>query len=213
MYIGATDETKKEICILDGTSFKFKEISYIPGFMKIIDEIIDNSIDEGIRTNFDYADTVMISYADGVFSIEDNGRGVPQSEAYDGIPQAVLAFTEARAGGNFDEATKANGIGMNGVGSYLTNVYSKTFTVETYDGKHKLVLSSINNAESYSYKITNSAKHGTKVVFEPDLIRFGMRDISNVYFDLIQNRCFHLAQCFPKLKFKLNLSKEINEWI
>jgi DNA topoisomerase-2 len=204
MYIGAVDITSKDVFILENDKFYFKTISYNPGFLKIFDEILDNSIDEAIRTNFEFANTISIYYNDEMFTIEDNGRGVPQS-LIDGVPQAVIAFTEARAGSNFNESTKANGIGTNGIGSFLTNVYSKYFNVETCDGKNKLTLTSINNAESFTYNIKSTTKKGTSVSFKPDLEKFKMQGVDDIYFDLIKNRCLHLAQCFPEIKFKLEI--------
>ena len=41
-------------------TFEYKEITYIPGFLKIIYEIIDNSVDEAIRTNFKYAKNIGV---------------------------------------------------------------------------------------------------------------------------------------------------------
>jgi DNA topoisomerase-2 len=204
MYIGAISDTAKEMCLMNGDNkFTFTNVTYNPGLLKIFDEILDNSVDEAIATNFKYANTINISFANNTFSIEDNGRGLPQGEI-DGVPQAVIAFTEARAGSNFDETTKAKGIGMNGIGSYLTNCYSKSFIVETSNGVNKITLTCKDNAETHSHAISKSSKQGTKVTFTPDLEKFGMTEIKSVYFELITNRCFHLAQSFPDIKFKLD---------
>ena len=207
MYIGSISNTKKEMLILQDNKFVYKEVEYNPGFMKIFDEILDNSIDEAIRTNFQHANTISITYNKGSFTIEDNGRGVPQQPSLDGTPQAVIAFTEARAGSNFDEATKANGIGTNGIGSYLTNVYSTKFSVETSDGKNTLTLKCDSNAINQSYDIKKSKKQGTKVSFTPDLEKFGMSQIDDIYFELIMNRTFHLSQSFPLIKFNINFNE------
>jgi len=209
MYIGGISEVTKEILQLEEGRFIYKEVTYNPGFLKIFDEILDNSIDEAIRTNFQYATNIKISYnkKKNEFSIEDDGRGIPQTIAHDNLPQAVIAFTEARAGSNFSEDTKANGIGTNGIGSFLTNVYSKRFVVRTYDGKNELTLVSVNNAESFSFDTKASSKQGTTVSFVPDLERFGMSEVNETYFSLIENRCFHLAQSFPEIKFKLSLGE------
>lgn len=207
MYVGGISEVTRELSIREGDKFIFSSICYNPGFLKIFDEIQDNSIDEAIRTNFQYATTIKISFdkSKNEFTVEDDGRGVPQTLIHDGLPMAVVAFVEARAGSNFAEETKANGIGTNGVGSFLTNVFSKSFTVKTSDGVNELTLKCTNNAASYTYNIKPSNKRGTTVSFIPDLEKFGMTEVSDVYFRLIENRCFHLAQSFPEIKFKLDL--------
>lgn len=205
MYVGGISEIEKTVLLLNNDYFVFEEVVYVPGFLKIIDEIIDNSIDEAIRTKFKFSNKISISYKDGTFTITDNGRGLPQDIAHDGLPQAVIAFTEARAGSNFDEKTKANGIGTNGIGSFLTNVYSNTFTVITCNGKDTIKLESKNNAETYTYSIKKGGKQGTSVIFTPDLSKFNMTEISEVYFRIIENRCIHLAQSFPEITFNLDL--------
>lgn len=209
MYIGSISEAPKEVMLLKDANFQYQTVSYNPGFLKIFDEILDNSIDEAIRTSFQFATNIKISFnkKKQEFTIEDDGRGIPQTIAHDNLPMAVIAFTEARAGSNFSDETKANGIGTNGIGSYLTNCYSTRFVVRTYDGSNELTLVSVNNAESFSFDIKPSIKRGTIVSFVPDLPRFGMTEVSDVYFSLIENRCFHLAQSFPEIKFKLSLGE------
>jgi DNA gyrase/topoisomerase IV subunit B len=200
MYIGSSSLEAKELLVMSKNGFEYETISYIPGLLKIIDEIIDNSVDEAIRTNFNHATNIGISYSDGEITVTDNGRGVPITPGHDNIPQAVIAFTEARAGSNFSDDTKANGIGTNGVGSYLTNVFSSKFKVTTQDGSKKLTLVSINNAEKYDYEIKESKeKSGTTVKFTPDYKLFGITELNEDYFKVIENRLFHLAQSFQKV--------------
>ena len=40
MYIGSIVETEKELLIQEKDKFVFKKISYVPGLLKIIDEIL-----------------------------------------------------------------------------------------------------------------------------------------------------------------------------
>ena len=39
---------------------KFQSVKYVPGIIKLIDEIIDNSVDEAIRTNFKHANKISV---------------------------------------------------------------------------------------------------------------------------------------------------------
>ena len=50
-YIGASVLTKSETFILNKKTetFEYKEVEYVPGFLKIIYEILDNSVDEEKR--------------------------------------------------------------------------------------------------------------------------------------------------------------------
>jgi DNA gyrase/topoisomerase IV subunit B len=52
MYIGSMEKQREQMWILDKKSEKIiqKEIVYIPGFLKIFDEILVNAIDQSIST-------------------------------------------------------------------------------------------------------------------------------------------------------------------
>ena len=200
MYIGGTSEIEEEKLMFNPTikTFEYRKVRYVPGLLKIINEIFDNSFDEYIRTNGKFANKIDVAITNSSVSITDNGRGVPQENNEKGIPQAVIAFTEPFAGTNFVDETKAlASIGMNGVGSVATNVFSKYFNVHTYNGKTHLMLICKNNVTEIKYDITKSKnKNGTEVYFEPDFDLFDVDSLSSEYVDLIRNRIIHLAKQF-----------------
>ena len=45
-------------------------------------------------------------------------------------------FSNLKSGSNFNDEESRTGAGTNGVGSTLTNIYSKRFTISTCDGKN-----------------------------------------------------------------------------
>ena len=51
MYIGSIKPQTEEVYLLDKRSYRFtpKEITYNPGFLKLFDEIVSNSVDEHKR--------------------------------------------------------------------------------------------------------------------------------------------------------------------
>ena len=202
MYIGSTTQEENEV-LVDGT---FKQITFVSGLAKILDEIIDNSMDEAIRTNFEHANQINVYFKDNTFSVEDNGRGIPQDmvELPDGTtePRPMAAWTKARAGSNFTKDRTT--IGKNGVGSALTNFFSTSFIGETCDGKNKVTVHCTNSAENVSYKKTKSIVQGTKVTFIPDLTLFNIFKINDDFSDVIMGRLQTLAVCFPTIKFKFN---------
>mgnify|MGYP001309721421 FL=1 len=79
MYIGST--IAEPISGVFGA--KYSTVNVVPGLLKVINEIIDNSVDEFIRTGGKYATkidvTVDQSPVDSLcVSVTDNGRGLPQ---------------------------------------------------------------------------------------------------------------------------------------
>ena len=82
MYIGSmSDETATRFI-----SGKLTQVTYVPALLKIINELIDNSVDEFIRTAGVFANKITIEMDASEFKISDNGRGIP-IEKHDGIWQ------------------------------------------------------------------------------------------------------------------------------
>lgn len=209
MYIGSMSNTEIEDFFLEEDKFVLKKIEYIPSLLKIISEIIDNSIDESIRSNFQYSNKISIDITDTSISIIDNGRGLPVkiisgTEMY--MPEA--AFTLARSGSNFKDKETKKEIGTHGIGSFATNVFSKKFEVTTYDGKKKFhMICKNNNDGSHKCKVSDSARMGTEIYFEPDLARFKLSKLTQSYKDVIKQRLIFLSISYPLIKFSFNGEK------
>ena len=210
IYIGSITPTKCSTFILNKKTetFEYKEITYIPGFLKIIYEIIDNSVDEAIRTNFKYAKNISVTIEKNKkITVSDDGRGIPLDvDPATGKSQLELALTSLRAGSNFNDEEGRNLLGMNGVGSSLTNIFSKIFAALVYDGKRKGILKCANNLSKKSCEIENfkSKITGTTIMFEPDFKKFGITQLDDVHMDLIHQRLMFLSITYPEITFKLN---------
>ena len=210
-YIGSTSLTKCSTFILNKKTekFEYKEIEYVPGFLKIIYEILDNAVDEAIRTRYTYAKNISLNIdtKENKITVSDDGRGIPLDNAEGtNVSQLELALTELRAGSNFNDNEGRVLLGMNGVGSSLTNVFSKYFEAIVHDKKREGHLICTNNLSTKECTIINkkTAKSGTSVSFIPDLKRFGLKKIDQVHIDLIYQRIMFLSFTYPEIKFKFN---------
>lgn len=209
IYIGSTVQTKVPTFVLDESSekFEYREIEYVPGLLKIIYEVLDNSVDEAIRTGFKYADQIEVCVSDREVSVSDNGRGIPLTEAEGtGKSQLEVALTSLRAGSNFNDEEGRNLLGMNGVGASLTNIFSKEFTAEVYDGERHGLLKCANNLSEKSCTIEKRKrkKTGTSITFSPDLEKFGLKVIGGTHISLVRQRMMFLSFTYPEIKFKFN---------
>jgi DNA topoisomerase-2 len=202
MY-GGSQVVQEETVFIDA---EFKQVKLVAGLLKIINEIIDNSIDEHVRTNKEFADKIDVSVDSfGSITVSDNGRGIPANkvETPDGAEyQMVAAFTRARAGSNFDDENRES-IGMNGVGSMITFVTSSKFEAKSADGTKEVNLV---GKDGQVDKITTKAtsRKGTTVKFTPDYEFFGLETIDETHVKLIEERVKSLALAFPTVKFKFN---------
>ncbi|ALY07070.1 DNA topoisomerase 4 subunit B [Vibrio phage vB_VmeM-32] len=203
MYIGSVVAEPIEV-LIDG---KYETLNYVPGLLKIIDEIIDNSVDEAIRTDYKFANEIRVQINNSCeVEISDNGRGIPQDDILtpEGIkiPRPLAAWTRARAGTNFDKGRTT--MGKNGIGSALTNFFSSQFIGTTDDGKSRVIVRCTNSAENVDFVKEKSVSHGTSVKFVPDFDYFGVNRINENIERVIQNRLTYLAICHRQIKFYFN---------
>ena len=206
MYVGDTTVGSHLKWVMhDGQIIK-KKVKVVPAFLKLFDEIISNCIDEGFRTDFKYANEIKVRVEDnGKITIEDNGRGIPVVETETGKTQAELAFTNLRAGANFDDGVGNVSIGTHGLGSTLVNILSKKFIAHTDDGKKHFRLECKNNMSEIDVDVTSSkGDKGTSVSYYADIERLGLESIDSDHLSLIEKRVTDLAVCFDKIKFKFN---------
>lgn len=213
MYIGSVSVETVDRFIKG----KYGQVRYIPGLNKIIDEIIDNSIDEAIRTNFQYANVISVDVTNDTITVSDNGRGIPQDEIHDQttnehILRPVAAWTKTNAGTSFtaDRTT----IGSNGVGSACSNYFSVEFKGKTWRDGKEVTVHCKDGASIIKWSVKERVGNGTSVTFTPDFKLFGASDLTNGgtldTIALIEDRLISLQISFPEIKFKFN-GKAIKE--
>lgn len=206
MYVGSTKSREEEIYVLgDEGKFEKRKLTYNPAFLKIFDEIVSNSVDEHRRNSKLNEIKVDIDPVNNSVCVRDNG-GIPvvkHAEHDEWIPE--LIFSNLKAGSNFNDDEERLVAGTNGVGSTLTNIFSKVFRIETADKKNVFVQTFSNNMRVRSDVTVAKSREGfTEIFFEPDLERFGMDKIDTDHIQIMRKRCIDLAACNQHLKITFN---------
>lgn len=204
MYIGASNVVEVEDYCLVNDKIQKTSVKCVPGLLKIINEIIDNSVDIAIKTNFEGCNSVSVKITDDTVVVEDNGPGIPVSKNPEGEYIPFVCWGYAMSGSNFDNDENRTHLGMNGVGSYCTNVWSTEFTGISDDSKNRYTVKFKNNALDYKETVSDSVSKGVTVKFKPDLKRFGIEKIDQTHKDLIYQRLLNLSISFPLIQFKFN---------
>jgi DNA topoisomerase II len=208
MYVGSVKNHTEECWILEKDKFVLKEVSYNPGFLKLFDEIISNSVDEHIRDPKLNKIKVTIDSNANRITVHDNG-GIPvkiHSEYNEWIPEMI--FSNLKAGSNFDDTEQRTVVGTNGVGSTLTNIFSHEFIISTCDSKKKFVQKFTKNMSVRTAPKITSGKVGyTEISYVPDLKRFGLKSIDRGSITMIKKRMLDIAACNPALSLELNGEK------
>ena len=188
---------------------EWKTSYYVPALSKMVDEILDNAIDEAIRTNFKFANKIDVSVKNGVVVVTDNGRGIPQDEIFDEasgdkILRPVAAWTRVNAGTSFDDERVT--IGTNGVGSAATNFLSSKFVGKTWCKGKRVEVRCKNGGDDVDVSVkTGIDGSGTEVSFVPDYSLFEVEDLDALdTIALVEDRMISLQMAFPEIAFSFN---------
>ena len=86
MYVGDTTVGSHNKWVMRDGSIVQEKVKIVPAFLKLFDEVISNSIDEGFRTDFKFANEIKVYLEDnGKITVTDNGRGIPVVESLDDV--------------------------------------------------------------------------------------------------------------------------------
>ncbi|KAM0259045.1 hypothetical protein ACHAQJ_003546 [Trichoderma viride] len=211
-YIGSVEKTDQQMWVYNKESkqMEYRNITYVPGFYKIFDEILVNAADNKQRDGSMNTMKVNIDRATGEISVENNGKGIPivmHEKERCFIPE--LIFGHLLAGSNFDDNEKKTVGGRNGYGAKLCNVFSTEFTLECQDSEHGKRYKQLwtNNMQTmHKAKITSSKSSDfVRVTFKPDYTRFGMEEgITDDLEALLYRRVYDMAGTMRGVKVQLN---------
>lgn len=161
IYIGDTTTSLKKNWVFDKDKNRFvvADTPFNEGFYKLYSEIIDNAIDEYIKTNGAYGNKIEVYIKDrNHIIVKDNGRGVPTSlhPQFKNKTSFEIAFTFLKAGSNFHKGTEKSesdtNTGLNGVGVSLVNILSTTFNVTTENKNARYILKCSDHMSKISCK-------------------------------------------------------------
>lgn len=204
MYVGSIKSHTMNKWIINGEKAELLNITYNPAFLKIFDEIITNSVDESKRKG-SKLNVIKVVIKENRISVWDNGGIIIEKHPThkEWIPEMI--FSNLKAGSNFDDTEQRNWAGTNGVGSVLTNVFSKEFTISTCDGKNSFVQTFSDNMRKRTKpSIKKSSKNHTEISFMTDFEKFEIDGINEDHFKMIEKRVYDLAGSNLHIKFYFN---------
>jgi DNA gyrase/topoisomerase IV subunit B len=210
MYIGSTDVDPYDIWLIssDNTKVEKRKVDYIPALFKIFDEIVDNATDHYYRLKkLELANQVKdikieINKDTGIISVYNSGDGIeiikhPSHDMY--IPE--LVFGNLMTSTNFTDNNRV-GVGTNGLGASLTNIFSEWFEIETVDYNRKLIYKqrfSDNMTIKTEPEIKKCVKKPyTLVTFKPDFKKFNLKALSEDMYEVFKKRTYDLCAVTDK---------------
>ncbi len=172
----------------------------------LIEEAFDNCIDEAITGNANVI-AINLDTKNNIYSIIDNGRGIPISNNV-----AITISSKLFSGAKFTNSKSAYKIcsGLHGVGLVTIFALSKKYSVEIYrNNKHAIY--NFTNSKLKSKKIKpfnnkNEKPFSTKIQFTPnkDFFESTIPDINR-----IRRRILSAAVELPNCLFSLNIDGKL----
>jgi DNA gyrase subunit B len=188
---GASDYTAASIQVLEGLeAVRRRPGMYIGstderGLHHLVWEVVDNSIDEAMAGQ---ASVIQVTIsADGMVTVEDNGRGVPVGKHSTGKDALEVVHTVLHAGGKFGGGGYKVSGGLHGVGVSVVNALSSWMRVESARDGHVWAQEYIRGKPTTSVRKIGpqGARRGTRTSFRADSEMFETTAYS---FDLISER-------------------------
>ncbi|CAJ0901869.1 11930_t:CDS:2, partial [Entrophospora sp. SA101] len=211
-YVGSVETVTEKQWIYNAEKDKleYKEINYVPAFLKIFDEILVNAADNKMRDPSMNQISVNIDKDDGQISVYNNGKGIPieiHKELNVYVPE--MLFGQLMTSSNYNDDEKKFTGGRNGLGAKSANIFSTKFTVETIDmAKKKQYVQSFyeNMTKTDEPKITayDKKEEYTKISFNPDFEKLGMSKLTNDTIALLNKRVYDIAGTVKNVKVFLN---------
>ena len=208
MYIGSVESVEEDIYIFNSSvdeegnkvdKIKKKKILMNHGLSRIYEEILLNSFDQTVREGTGTKTIkININKEKNSITILNDGNGIPviMKEEYKlYVPEMVFGHLFTSSNYNKDEKRIVGG--QNGMGSKLTNIFSKEFILETIDDvrKKSFKMSWKNNFQKDGEaEIKSCRKKGfTSITFIPDLERFGLTELSDDIINLFKKRTYDIC--------------------
>ena len=214
-YVGGCDLISEPLPLFNPESSKieFRDAEFIPALYNTYNEILVNAKDQVTRLNGLHEKDnsvnlvteikVEINRETGEISIYNNGDGIDVAihpkEKKNGKPIYIpqLIFGELLTSTNYNKEEQKVVGGKNGYGAKLTNIFSKTFKIETVDRIRKKKYSQVfkgNMKCIQKPKITDcSGKPYTKITWTSDFNRFGIENYSDDMINLMIRRVYDIA--------------------
>jgi DNA topoisomerase-2 len=199
MYGAPNVLDSQEEIVIENNKIVTKTIIRNELLLKIIDEIISNSVDAHYR-NPDECTMIDVKFnSNGRVTIINNGPTIANAiHKQTGFHNIELCFAKLRSGSNFNE--ERSGRGQNGYGCKLTNIFSKKMVIKCRDGKEQTTLVCSDNMQTVgevTSKECKSEEQQTVVMFTPDYERLGYanlgeKEIEDISY-MIRQRCIQVA--------------------
>ena len=190
-YIGSPHAfTGNQYLIRDG-SIVFESVTFVPGLIKLFDEIMGNAADNGLRTKVGGSDVppISVNVDRQRVTVVNGGMAIPiEMSETENMYIPELIFGTVLTSSHYTDEESVSG-GKNGYGAKATNVFSSEFVVDICDGVHHYVQRFSNNmfdVEAPTITEDTQAPY-VSISYVLDFHRFEITEYSDDYIALMEH--------------------------
>lgn len=203
-YVGPTALQTEEYWVRDGEKFVKQNVTFSPAALKIFDEVLVNAIDRNsLHPDEVKYIRVEVDRVTGQITVENNGPlgGISVEEhPTEKLWNPELTFGHLLTSTNYNDSEERVVGGRNGYGAKLVNIYSNNFRVliqdsenhKQYEQSWELHMSKCHPPSIKSFKGKSSS---VTISFTPDWSLFGMKNLTEDFFRIIEKRVYDAAVC------------------
>jgi DNA topoisomerase II len=204
VYIGSVSKTTTGMWLFKDDKMVFEDTEYIPGLLKLFEEIIENALDHSLRKIQVPVTEIRIDITDdGIITVRNNGSGIPIELNSDGIYIPESIFGNLLTGSNYNDAEDRYLVGTNGLGSKLTGIFSEYLKLELVTKGTKYVQKFTDSLQTRTSPKVSQVKSAdyTQVTFKLNVEYFKVPFPRNLFI----SRAYLLIPVLPKgTKLKIN---------
>ena len=218
-YVGTIEPQTESIWAFNNDKIEKQELTYIPAFIKLFDEILTNASDHAHRPGTKVKNIKINIDDNWNISVWNDGEGIPiQKHKEHNIYVPELIFGHLLTGSNYNDNEDRYGAGRNGLGAKLVGVFSSKFVIDCADGKKSYYQEILNNTTNKKEPIIKTCKKSyTSITYTTDFERLPIKGIEEDTLKIIKKRIYDVAVYNPKVKIYFNDElidiKNIRDWI
>ena len=178
------------------------QVETSPALIHLVNELTTNALDNSHRDATQHC--IRISYASSTQSVvilnDGSAISIARGDGEAAAWQPTLAFSQFKAGSNFDDTEQRYTAGRNGVGAKGANVFGQHFKVEIVNAADKKVFqqewsSNMSHTPGPRIKASSRKTNHTQVEWTPDYARLGCDASSMPH--IVEALAHHASLCAP----------------
>lgn len=204
-YLGSVQRVSRDRYVYNNGMISKQEVEIVPSLIKIFAEIIDNSVDQFVKTSGKFGNKITINVNKEWIEVTDNGPGILNELNNNNEYPLYVAMCKFMSGSNYKDIESTTK-GTNGVGIKSTITSSSTAIITNTDMSTTLRLTvTDNNLHHNIEQIKKQSSSGITLKIKPDFDKiFAGNEIDELHISMMKQYVIMQSLTYTNIVFKFN---------